>query len=172
MHHSDFIKILASIYKPNTYVELGLYEGETIEKVQPYIKEGYGVDLNKNNHLERLKKYQNLHIIYKTTDEFFNDFDKKIDMAFIDADHCFESALKDFNNIFNRLNDNGVIIMHDTDPDSNDLFVNTRCGDSYKIVKLLETQNDINIYTIPIAEAGLSIITKKNNTRTMKRLMI
>ena len=38
MHHSDFIAILASVYKPNLYVELGLYEGETLSKVLPHAK--------------------------------------------------------------------------------------------------------------------------------------
>ncbi len=169
MHHSVFIGLLASIYKPNTYVELGLYEGETLAQVQPYIKKGYGIDITPRQSLENLKKKSNLRIIYSTTDHFFENFNDGIDMAFIDADHCFESALKDFENVFKRLNNGGVIIMHDTDPESNRLIDPSYCGDSYKIVKILEERSDINCYTMPLTEAGLTIITKKNDSRTSRR---
>jgi hypothetical protein len=169
MHHSVFIGILASIYKPKTYVELGLYEGETIEKVQPYIQKGYGIDMTPRPQLENLKKHSNLNIIYSTTNEFFESFDEGIDMAFIDADHCYESALKDFENVFQRLNNGGIIIMHDTDPESDHLIDPGYCGDSYKIVRFLENRSDINCYTMPLTEAGLTIITKKNDTRTARR---
>jgi hypothetical protein len=77
MHHSDFIALLAKIYKPKVYVELGLYEGESLRKIQPFIEKGYGVDMNKNIHLENLKTFSNLEIIYIKTNDFFEDFEKK-----------------------------------------------------------------------------------------------
>lgn len=172
-HHSDLVGILASVYKPKLYIELGLHVGDTFKKVQPHVVNGIGVELVPNKFLSNLN-YSNLQIVYTSTDKFFETYDsainQKIDMAFIDADHSFESALKDFNNVFNRLSDNGVIMMHDTDPESDELFISSRCGDSYKIVNILEQRDDINIYTIPLFEAGLSIITKKSNTRTYNRL--
>jgi predicted O-methyltransferase YrrM len=93
-------------------------------------------------------------------------------MAFIDADHCYESALNDFLNIFKRLNPGGIIILHDTDPESNNLINPYYCGDSYKIVNYFENREDINVYTLPLTEAGLSIVTKKNDTRTFRRGII
>jgi predicted O-methyltransferase YrrM len=171
MHHSDFIGILASIKKPNVYVELGLYVGESLGKVLPHVGKCYGVDVKKNEYLERLENnYKDkLEINYCMTDKFFETFDKGIDMAFIDADHCFESAIKDFENCLKLLNDGGIILMHDTDPEHNRLIDPGYCGDSYKLVPIFEKRNDINIITLPILEAGLSIITKKNDTRTFLR---
>ena len=169
MHHSDFISLLAKIYKPKNYVELGLYQGETLQKVQPYIQKGYGIDMHKNDFLENLKLYNNLEILYMTTNNFFENYNDGIDMAFIDADHCYESALNDFFNIFKRLNPGGIIILHDTDPKSNNLITPCYCGDSYKIVNYLENREDVNVYTLPLTEAGLSIVTKKNDTRTFRR---
>lgn len=172
MHHTSFIGILASIYKPNVYVELGLYEGETLTLVQPHIKTGYGVDIKPNTYLEDLKKHSNLNIIYTNTVTFFDTFNEGIDMAFIDADHCYNSVLVDFNNVFDRLNPGGIILLHDTDPREEYLIDPGYCGDAYKIVKDLELRDDINIITLPITEAGLSIITKKNDTRTFRRQLI
>jgi hypothetical protein len=64
-----------------------------------------------------------------------------------------------------RLNPGGVIILHDTDPIT-DYYINASlCCDAYKIVKKLEDRTDINITTIPLEEAGLSIVTKKQDTR-------
>ena len=169
MHHSDFISILASIYKPKVYVELGLYQGETLSKTQPFIEKGYGIDMNKNTFLENLKSFSNLEIIYTKTTDFFANFDKKIDMAFIDADHCYESALNDFENVYKLLKPGGIIILHDTDPESNHLINPGYCGDSYKIVKYLENHPNLNCTTLPLTEAGLTIVTKKNDTRTFRR---
>lgn len=169
LHHSNFIAILASIYKPKVYVELGLYEGETLLQVQPYIETGYGIDMKPNDSLEKLKKYSNLQIIYSKTNEFFENFKEGIDMAFIDADHCYESALNDFLNVHKLLNPGGIIILHDTDPESNHLIHPGYCGDSYKMVKYLENRPDINCSTFPLTEAGLTIVTKKNDTRTLRR---
>jgi predicted O-methyltransferase YrrM len=166
MHHSTFIGQLASIYKPAIYVELGLYEGETLQKVQPFAQKLYGVDIKSNEHLECLKNMPNITISYELTDKFFESFDKKIDMAFIDADHNYNSVVKDFENVFSRLTQNGIILLHDTDPDNDRLIHPNYCGDSYRIVHEFERRDDINIVTFPIAEAGLSIITKKSSTRT------
>lgn len=172
MHHSTLIGHLASIYRPNTYVELGLYQGETLLKVQPFAKKIHGIDMKINKELEALKELENVQIHICKTDDFFDTFNDGIDMAFIDADHCFESALKDFENILKRLNPGGVILLHDTDPEEDRLIHPGYCGDSYKVVSILENRLDINIVTLPITEAGLSIVTKKNNTRTNLRQVV
>ncbi len=170
MRHSEFISILASIYKPNIYVELGLYEGETIHKILPLAKKIYGVDLKKNPQLDNLQlNNSNLYIHYTDTHTFFENFNEGIDMIFIDADHCFNSASKDFENALKRLNPGGIIILHDTDPVEDWLIDPKYCGDSYRIVSLLEKRDDVNIVTIPLESSGLSIVTKKNNTRVQLR---
>jgi predicted O-methyltransferase YrrM len=169
MHHSTFIGHLASIYNPTTYVELGLYHGETITQVQPFAKKIYGVDIKQNDYIESLRRFSNIDINYTSTDAFFESFTGTIDMAFIDADHCLESAQRDFDNVLCRLNPGGIIMLHDTDPEEDRLFDPQFCGDSYKIVSILENRDDINVITIPIREAGLTIVTKKNDTRTLRR---
>lgn len=151
-------------------MELGLYVGESLEKVQPFVEKGFGVDMNINLQLENLKKHKNLEIVYSKTDDFFANFNNQIDMAFIDADHCYESALCDFKNVYKRLNAGGIIILHDTDPESDNLIHPTYCGDSYKMVTYLENQTDLNCTTFPLYNAGLTIVTKKNDTRTFRRM--
>tara|TARA_R110000803_G_C11989495_1_gene321978 strand:- start:34990 stop:35487 length:498 start_codon:yes stop_codon:yes gene_type:complete len=161
MHHSDFVAAIASIYKPNLYLELGVFEGETWNKVTPFCERKIGVDV--------ASKRLSGDIRTQTTKEFFSDFNENVDMVFIDADHNFESASLDFENSLSRLSPGGCILIHDTDPEADWLFDQTRCGDSYKIVSTLEQRSDLNIVTIPCVEAGLSLITRKSNTRTELR---
>jgi len=170
MHHSEFISILASIYKPNIYVELGLYEGETLHKIMPFVKKIHGVDLQRKQQLDILQQNNsNLYIHYTDTNTFFKNFNEGIDMIFIDADHSFGSALNDFENALKRLNTGGIIIIHDTDPEEDWLIDPKYCGDSYRIVSLLEKRDDVNIVTLPLQSPGLSIVTKKNDTRVQLR---
>jgi predicted O-methyltransferase YrrM len=164
------LNIFFKIYKPKTYVELGLYQGETIRKVRPHANFLYGVDMKPNHHLDALKTYPNINIIYSTTDEFFkNNPNLFIDMAFIDADHCVESCQKDLENVLQRLNSGGVVILHDTDPINDALIDPGFCGDSYKIVNILENREDLNILTLPLSEPGLSVVTRKQDSRKQRR---
>lgn len=169
-HHSDLVAALVSIYRPHKYLELGLSDALTFGKVAPYCGNMTGVDIVLSQEARNIsQRYPHVRLVESTTNAFFSSFDEKFDMIFIDADHCIESAYKDFENSLKTLNRGGVILMHDTDPVNDDLFSFKSCGDSYKIIKMLEQRNDVNIVTIPIAEAGLSIITLKNDTRTLRR---
>ncbi len=44
--HEDFIVHLASIIRPKTYVELGLYQCELFNKIIPYARELIGIDIS------------------------------------------------------------------------------------------------------------------------------
>jgi len=162
MHHSDFIEMMAKIYKPKVYVELGLYEGETWDKVRKHCNKSFGVDL--------IDRGLSGNIFIEKTDDFFLHFKDKADMIFIDADHSYESVKKDLLNSLNILSESGIILIHDTDPEDNRLFSHGYCGDSYKIVSFIEdSMHHLNVVTIPIAEAGISVISKKKSTRTFLR---
>jgi predicted O-methyltransferase YrrM len=141
-----------------------------MQKVKNHVQTGYGIDIKPNAHLDRLRS-DHIHIYYGTTNDFFKNFSKGIDMAFIDADHCYDSVLVDFENIYKLLNPGGIILLHDTDPENNNLIAPGYCGDSYRMVEYLENKIDINAITLPLTEAGLTIVTKKNDTRTSRRLI-
>ena len=143
IHHSEIIADLARVYQPKVYVELGLYVGETWYKVIPHAEKSFGVDTGDI-------PIQGGEIYRQATDEFFQH-------------------MKDLKNASQLLNPQGVIIVHDTDPESDSLFDKGYCGDSYKLVEFLKDSEEYNSVTLPVAEAGLTIITKKNNTRVYNR---
>ena len=163
MNHTDFIVHLASLYRPNVYVELGLYQGETIGKVVNYCQTAIGVDIvNVSLHPPCIFKQM-------STDQFFQELDHPVDMFFIDADHRYESVSKDFWNATQHLSPEGIIILHDTDPIEDALLDDGYCSNSYKIVRDIEASPQFNIITFPVAEAGVSVVTRKNSTRCFRR---
>jgi hypothetical protein len=162
-NHTQVIEMFAAIYKPKYYLELGLYDGSNFNAVIRYCEHGVGVDVNDVNINGTFHKI--------TTDDFFAKLpqDRKFDMIFIDADHSVESVSKDLTNALKHLNKGGIIFLHDTDPVDDNLIHPGYCGDCHKLVELLERRSDINIVTIPVEEAGLSLITFKLDTRTQRR---
>jgi predicted O-methyltransferase YrrM len=165
IRHEEFIEAIAVIKRPKSYLELGLYQGDTINRISKYFKNKeniVGVDM-------LLEPIIDGTFHKMSTDDFFKQNKKNFDMIFIDADHRYESVKKDFKNSIKILNPGGVILLHDTDPENDNLFNDGYCGDCYKIVKELEEDERYNITTLPIEEAGLSIVTRKNETRTQIR---
>jgi hypothetical protein len=103
-----------------------------------------------------------------SSDDFFKEVKfEKIGLAYIDGGHTYEQAKRDFDNIFKILEPNGVIILHDTYPPSEEfLSPDTACGDVYKLRKELEKRNDLDCFTFVFPTAcgvGLTI-TRKHST--------
>ena len=166
--HEAFVQYIGSQIKPNVYIELGVDEGKTFLMIAPFVSRAIAVDKKIPECLEDYETYE------METSEFFGDgwFKEEADLIFIDADHSYEGAKKDLKNALEILSDDGLIIMHDTDPVSTFMADNLEaCGDVYKIVDDIEEGKitDINVVTLPVGDPGLSIITKKKCSRTQRR---
>ena len=57
----------------------------------------------------------------------------KIDMLWIDADHTYEGVKKDFDLYSQIMNDNGIIIIHDTDKNYVDNFIEVEGHEDYDL---------------------------------------
>ncbi len=143
-----------------SYLELGLYEGNTINKISTIVPYCVGVDI--------VPVDINGTFFLGTTDKFFEHNTNTFDIIFIDADHRFESVKKDFNNALNILNKYGIIFLHDTDPISLEYISDGYCGDSYKILQVIDNNKDLDSITLPVLEAGLTIVSRKSDLRIHK----
>lgn len=163
MNHSEVIStIIKSMPNVKSYLELGIYEGETFEKIWPSIEQCVGVDMIDKR---KLKFKGTFHLC--TTDEFFKNNLETFDAIFIDADHRFKQLKKDFIASIEILNSFGVIFIHDTDPATKELTQPGYCCDAYKIVEWIYKiyHTSLDIVTLPICKPGLSIVSKKNGRR-------
>lgn len=161
--HENFIVHLASVIRPKTYVELGLYKCELFNRIIPFAENLIGVD-NSSNAGEHMKKSPKTKFVFSDTATYHKQIEKNpiiIDMLFIDANHSKESVREDFHNFFPFIADQGIILLHDGYP-KNESFVDPGyCGDGYKAIEELSKINDqYEMVTIPI-HPGLTICRKR-----------
>lgn len=160
MHHSDFISLLADVYQPKSYLELGTYKGETFFKIQQKCPHCIGVDSAADAVGHRM-----------TTQEFFYKNLETFDMIFIDADHNYKAVLSDLWNSMRILNRAGLIILHDTDPATDNLLDPGYCGDAFKILSTLDMPqfHDWTQITLPLSDPGLTLVQRRHDTRMALR---
>lgn len=165
--HEDFIVHLAQVIKPKTYVELGLYQCSLFNKIVPIADKLIGLDISPESD-KYMKKSAKASFVCSTTDDFAKKLRKspiKIDMMFIDADHSSESVLKDFNNFFPFVSDQGIIILHDGYPKNKSYTRPGYCGDCYLAIEKLTLQakeRGYEMVTIPV-HPGVTICRKRSS---------
>jgi hypothetical protein len=164
--HNDLIAFIVKILECDTFLELGVATGGTANSVKPFVKRWIGVDVKDLREGEKFGQF-----FQCSTDDFFKFFKEEVQIVLVDADHCFESAKKDFENSLKILAKNGLIFMHDTDPREVRLLDSKQCGDSYKIIDYIHNERkDLNIITLPVLDAGLSIVGRKSDRRVFNFL--
>lgn len=106
----EIINFLIQKNKYQKYLEIGVYDGLNIQKIQIAHKDGVdpgaeGIVPPEVNHP-------------MTSDQFFDKLsdDIKYDLIFIDGLHHCDQVIKDIQNALNHINNNGTIILHDCNP--------------------------------------------------------
>lgn len=119
--------------------------------------------------------------IKSTSDTAYYDFfvrqDIKIDVLFIDGDHSYDGVKKDFDLYSQIMNENGLIILHDTDERFEEtLLVSEDAKKDYyrfngpsKFVKELEKNQDFNLIKLhnfrilsnKPSSSGITLINKR-----------
>lgn len=138
----DFIRNL----KPKTVVELGTHKGTSFFSMCQAVKDGklktklYAVDTWKGdehagfydesifNEVIKIKRTyyskQNIILLKSLFDDAITKFkDNSIDVLHIDGLHTYEAVKHDFDNWFNKVRKNGIIIFHDTNEKKGDFGV-------------------------------------------------
>jgi hypothetical protein len=109
--------------------------------------------------------------------DFFVRQDIKIDLLFIDGDHTYEGVKTDFQLYSQILSENGIIIIHDTDPSYEETLIvsedakkdHYRFDGPSKLVQELQKNQDwnlINLHNFRIlvdkpSSSGITIINRK-----------
>ncbi len=162
--HGDLIVAFAKMLKPKTYVELGVYKCEIVNKMIPWVQDTvYAVDIQKDAGLF-MKKSSKAHFYNGTTDNFAAELKRKnvtIDMIFIDADHRKESVLTDFKNYFPLVKEDGIIFLHDGYPKNREETGDGYCSNCWEAIQELSKHTDTyEMMTIPL-HPGLTICRKR-----------
>lgn len=163
VHMNEFLPIMqniAMLFKPHTYMELGLRHGWTFNQMSALgMSARYvGVELDTKNLRGVKTKNRPVELHNMSTDEFAMLWNEPIDMLFIDADHSFEQAKKDFDNFSKWMSPCGIICLHDTYPTARGSWCET-----WKLARAIHTWHeyrDWEIFTFPGTWAGMSLVRK------------
>lgn len=167
--HTKFLKNLAQLLRPNLYVEVGVYEGDTLNQVARYCNHAIGIDTNPKS-LTYIRG-KNISGINATSDALPNHKlikeNNLIDLAFIDGNHDSDQVLKDFRNISPFCSSDSLIIFHDTYPRSPDFLDPGKCSDSYRVPELIheEFAASWGYVTIP-RHPGMTLFAQRNKLPT------
>jgi len=159
--NQDIVIALARLTVPTLYLELGIWKGETLTQMIPIAKRVIGVDV-----LKLMPDTSKFEFYKMPTDSFFENVRAgkislaNLDMVFIDAYHSYENCLKDFDNVFPYVSEDGLIFMHDTYPINASQCTLDQAGTCYKVTEEIRKRRDVcEILTIP-CYPGLTIVRK------------
>jgi hypothetical protein len=169
----------------NNYLEIGVFNGHIFFRIKSNFKIAVDPDFAFDNARKFGKILLNPYNLYnryfsKASDDFFKEdaqksfSSKKIEIALIDGMHEYDFAWRDVQNTLRYLDDNGVIVLHDCNPQSAEAacsfeewkardFEGTWNGDVWKVILYLRSlQNDLNAFVLD-CDHGLGIVTKGKN---------
>lgn len=116
----ELINFLIKKYNFTDYLEIGYQSGVNYNEID--IKNKTAVDPSPRIQTSNISVENNINVdkdinLYLTTsNNFFNNFEYKYDIIFIDGLHTYEQVKEDFENSLKSLNENGIIVLHDMNP--------------------------------------------------------
>lgn len=161
MHiRTKIINQLIEINKYGTYLEIGVDDCSNFDNITIQYK--VSVDPNDSRGIPTYKM---------TSADFFKINQLKFDIIFIDGLHIFETVYNDLLNSLNVLNENGIVLLHDTFPkkyEHQTVPPSDPCwtGDVWKaILKAQVYIPNIEIKTYDV-ESGITFVKKSKNKIT------
>lgn len=162
--YREFIEQWAK-YRGGHYLEIGCHSGGLTARIAKLPNIVFALGIDKVSHADwdgYEGEHLNLEFLNLTSDEYFMQEQKLggFDTIFIDADHSSDQVYRDVENALELLADEGLILVHDTLPPSEEFKQFHLCGDAYKAINDLRTfRHDLQVFTIPVIY-GLTLISK------------
>lgn len=135
------------------YLELGVGTGWTLDRVAARHKLGVDVDA-------RLARGRGVGPVVETaTRDFARDVGPFLaaDVAFVDADHDYESAVRDYDFAAEVVGPGGLVLLHDMVPPSESYTARHLCSDSYRLWVQLVAVFPANVVTLD-EDFGLTVV--------------
>ncbi len=182
MKRLDVIKSLMKSKKLNNYLEVGVSNGHVFFR----IKSSFKVAVDPSFAFDKMrvmgKLFVNPYNVFNryfetTSDDFFLKNAKRVfenkkpELILIDGMHEYDFALRDIENTLNYMSDNGVIVVHDCNPQTKEAASSYKeyaegnysrfwNGDVWKAILHLQChRKDLNVFVLD-ADHGLGIITR------------
>lgn len=151
--HERLIPLLVKGMGARTYLEFGTDKNQTIGKVQ--CERRFGVDIKPT-------ALEGVHMFSMTTEEFIRahvHIHAPYDFVFIDADHDAIMVEDDFKGVYPHVAENGLVCLHDTQPESVADTHPDKCGTAWIFAKNLK-ERGFECMTLPYYP-GLTMVRKR-----------
>jgi len=151
--HESLIPALVETVGAVSYLELGTYNNETIARVK--VPKRYGVDI-------KAAPLDGAMMFSMTTAQFIERYAAiyaPYDVVFIDADHNKAAVERDFRGILPHVAHDGLILLHDTNPETEADVVPGFCGDAWRFARTLHDER-FECVTLPY-HPGLTIVRNR-----------
>jgi predicted O-methyltransferase YrrM len=114
------------------YVEIGVEHGVSMTVVAPHCREAHGCDvMERSRAMPRGARFWHM-----ASDEFFGRYDgSPPSLVFIDGDHGYAQAKRDYENAKRILAPGGVVALHDTWPGAAANTTPDRCGEVWRLAR-------------------------------------
>ena len=178
-NYYDYLRLIHHFLHPRTYVEIGYRKGESLCLASPATLT-LGIDPNP---LVQLPANSRIKTYTMTSDDFFRDYDlrlelggRDLDLAFIDGMHLFEFVLRDFINLERYATRQTAILLHDCLPldditSRRERTTSVWTGDVWKVLHcLVKYRPDLAILLLEDAQpSGLALVSGLDPENTVLR---
>lgn len=163
--HAELVEWMARLLKPKTYMEVGANHGSTFNRVAALgIQKAVAVEIKKST-AQDLTRAPNTEILNMSSDDaaklWLDRGGEPIDLLFIDGDHSHEQSLRDFLNFSRFVPESGLILLHDTWPETPERAAPNKCHDVYKTAWLIRQKmfKEFELVTLPF-DRGISVVRR------------
>ena len=154
---TDLLKLIVDLKQPKRYLEIGIQQGINFDAINVPYKIG----------VEPFPRRVQEGVLTMYSDQFFKEDNKEydsFDLVFIDGLHTYDQTRKDLYNALDRLNENGIIVMHDALPHNLEYTSMDWCGTSYQAIMEAAQDPQLIVKTWD-QDHGCAVIIK--NPKTM-----
>mgnify|MGYP001611453924 CR=1 FL=1 len=154
--HERLVPLLVEVVGAQSYLEFGTGTGETILKVKCPVR--IGVDAK----VDCLLPFPSQFLRMTTSDfiRYHTETYAPFDVVFIDADHEAESVLADFDGIWPPVSPEGLVLLHDGNPETVADTAPGYCNNAWEAVRALTGRGKFEMVTLPY-HPGLTIVRKR-----------
>lgn len=162
MQRHDFLAEVHTIWKPRVYLEVGVQHGWSLSLAHA-AQLAIGIDP-----MPLINATGNQIIHKSTSDDYFDSMPVSerapVDMTFIDGQHLFEYALRDFMNAERHSHEEGLILFDDVLPRNQSEASRVQCpgdwtGDTWKVHNLLtHYRKDLLIALVDTQPTGIMVV--------------
>ena len=148
----DVINYLIKEFKYSRFLEIGVrmcWDKLSIDHIECEHKDGVDIVPGRCNYT-------------MTSDNFFQTIssDQKYDIIYVDGDHEKSQVFKDINNSLKHLNEGGVVLCHDINPQTEKFLAPRYCNNCWEAwAELRCTRSDLEMYALNV-DLGPGIIRK------------